>query len=194
MEIQGVAPRRARDVALATGRIRALLEAAGAEAERVGLESAEEAILAAVAEEGALGKVGRRFGVTRAAVQAWIRTDPERLRPMIEKARLEAGEARAEQAGEHFEDLGALGDITREEIALAKERSAYDRWLAGVWNRQYKDQGANVVVALDLGRLHLDALRAEGVRRTPVAVAEAIAPGEDGGRVLEVEPEAWEDE
>jgi hypothetical protein len=178
----------ARAVAAKTGRVEALLQAAATRAEQDGLGDAEGAILAAVAELGALGKVARRFGVTRAAVQAWIRTDPDRLRSALAEARRDAGEVKAEDAGEHFDDLG--DDPSTAQVQVARERSNYDRWLAGVWNEQYRqDRGVKVAVGVGLAQLHLDALRAEGVRRAPVVVVEveATSPGEDGGEALEAE-------
>lgn len=164
-----------RAKAALTGRVQALMDAAAQRAEQDGLADAEEAILAAIAELGALGKVAHRFGVSRAAVQAWIRTDRDRLRPLVEEARRDAGEVRAETAVEHFDDLPE--DPSTAQVQVAKERSGYDRWLAGVWNEQYRDQrGAQVNVNLNVGQLHLDALRAEGQRRAPVVDVQVDEP------------------
>lgn len=163
----------------------ALLAAAAVKAEELGLESAEAAILQAVEELGALGKVSRRFGCSRAAVQAWIRTDPERLRPLIKEARRQAADIAAEEAGDVLDDLPL--EPTSPQVQAANSKSNYKRWLAGVWSEDYRDQKAGVQVNVDIGQLHLEALRSEGVRRVavtvpagPEAVEEAELVEDDG--------------
>jgi hypothetical protein len=181
----------ARAVALATGRVQALLEAAGREAEAQGLATGEEAILVAVAELGALGKVARRFGVTRGAVQAWIRTDPERIRPLIAEARRQAADLLAEEAGDVLN--GVQADPTSAQVSLANSKSNYMRWLAGVYDEQYRDRkGGDVSVKVTVGQLHLEALQAHGVRRAPVV---EVSVEEDPSDAVDVEPEeVWDDD
>lgn len=173
-----------------------MLAAAAERAEADGLDGPEGAILAAVEELGALGKVAHRFGVSRAAVQAWIRTDPERLRPLIAEARLGAGDGAAEEAGEILDVLAKQSELTTAEVSLANSRANHRKWLAGVWNEMYRDRrGAEVKVEVDVRLLHLEALRAEGVRRNPVVVAtvvEGTPEEEDGG--AQVEQATWEEE
>lgn len=177
---------------MATGRVQALLEAAGTRAEADGLATPEDAILVAVAELGALGKVARRFGVTRAAVQAWIRTDPGRIRPLIQEARRQAADLLAEEAGEVLENAaqvieGVRMPLSSADVSLANSKSNYLRWLAGIYDEQYRDKkGAGVNVQVTVGQLHLDALKAHGVRRAPVVEVSVEADGSDA---VDVEPE-----
>ena len=59
-------------------------------------------------------------------------------------------------------DEPAMG-ITSAEVQLRRGRADYRKWLASVRNRtDYGDHGTDVNVNIDIGQLHLDALRHAG--------------------------------
>ena len=72
----------------------------------------------------------------------------------------DAAHAHAEGAGEVWDDVPA--DPSTGQVAAARGRSEYKRWLAGRLNEQYRD-GPQVQIGIAAaGDLHLEALRMHG--------------------------------
>ncbi len=74
----------------------------------------------------------------------------------------DAAHAHAEEAGEVWDKVAELEDPTTGQVAVARGRSEYKRWLAGRLNEEYRDGPQVQVAILAAGDLHLDALRLHG--------------------------------
>ena len=116
---------------------------------------------------------------SRQMVYAWIHAGgPERERKW-EDAKEVAAHIYAEQAGEVLDESRA---ITSAEASLVKARSEYRKWLAQKFNRKtYGDDKAGVDINLNIGQLHLDALRAaNGAPALPARAVHALPAGDAG--------------
>ena len=116
--------------------------------------------------------------ISRGMVYDWKKRGGEpRAKAWREAMRL-SGHAHAEDAGDILDDLKDTIP-SAPEVNLARSRSNYRTWLAGKRNDQYAEKQANVQIALNVGELHLDALRKRGhmdaVRTadTPPAIEDA---------------------
>lgn len=90
--------------------------------------------------------------------------------------------ARAREIGASglAEEAGAILDDVREDrdaIAKAKARSEFRVWLASRWNReQYDAKAPQTAVTLNLGSLHLSALRERAQKRVSGPVESVASP------------------
>jgi hypothetical protein len=83
------------------------------------------------------------------------------------EARRASADAHAEMAADVLDDLARRSDegevLGSADVSLARSRSEYRRWLAGVRDReQYGTRDAQATVNVTIGDLHLDALRRAG--------------------------------
>lgn len=79
---------------------------------------------------------------------------------MIDEARREQADALAEEALQIADNMADATGITREEIAVAKERIDVRKWLATVNNPDRYQQNKNgPTVTININQLHLDALK-----------------------------------
>lgn len=100
----------------------------------------------------ALGLDGGDY-TTQRAIREYLRRDPDRY----EDARRESAEALAERAGEVY---GDEAPVTSADAKWRHDLSGYWRWLAETRDPSIRQAGVNVNV--DVGSLHLDALRTSG--------------------------------
>lgn len=155
-------------------------------------------------------KIARDFKVSRAMLvevrdldtTTMTASDGERksVRDILSRLRETRAEALAEAAGDVLDDVDTIGTLagvySREEIALAKMRSEYRRWLAGKEDSRYADHGkGGTSIVLNVGSLHLAALRQRTAPPPPdvafevlestvtPAVARVAAPSEALGGV-----------
>jgi len=87
----------------------------------------------------------------------------------------DAGHAYAEGAGEVWDEVGE--EPSSAEVAVARGKSEYKRWLAGRLNDEYRDGPQIQIGIAAAGDLHLDALRRFGSMepyREPIQLAEVI--------------------
>jgi len=86
---------------------------------------------------------------------AWLNADPARRAKLV-AARKDSAPALVEKAIEILDNV----DNDRDAIAAAKAQSEVRTWLASKYDRQtFGNDTAQVNVQLNLGQLHLDALR-----------------------------------
>lgn len=84
----------------------------------------------------------------------------EAYRPMIEEARREQADTLAEEALQIADGLADMDGLTREHIAVAKERIDIRKWLATVNHPdRYQQNKAGPTITLNINQLHLDALK-----------------------------------
>jgi hypothetical protein len=111
----------------------------------------------------------------------WLVTRPELTRVLESVFPEETGTAldSARQRASHTLAEGSLDILdapaaTPSDASRAKNRAEFRRWLAGVWNDQYREKKGDVNVAISLAALHLDALRS----RSPSTVTAVATPVE----------------
>lgn len=82
-------------------------------------------------------------------------------RPVIEEARREQADALAEEALQIADGLADADAVTREQIAVAKERIDVRKWLASVNHpdRYRQDRGQGPAIQININELHLEALK-----------------------------------
>ncbi len=128
-----------------------------------------------------LTEIAVEYGIHRATLMRWINKVEER-RLAYDRAKAESADTLVEEAGKILDDAPTE---TGPEIQKAKSRAEHRRWLAGKRDREQYGEDAKLAVGvhLDLGDLHLSALRAEGHmdKRIPVVDAEVLCEGDDEG-------------
>lgn len=139
-------------------------------------------ILDMVAEgELSIAKIAAKFDASRGMIYDWIKNGGADRREGYQLARRESADALAEQGLEILDDLADERDPTNAEVSVARERSGYRKWLAGKYNRELYGEApaASLNVSLNVGDLHLDALR--------VAGSMDLAPAAESGEIQEAE-------
>ena len=124
-------------------------------------------VLDQLADGVSVGKVAAAISLTghgtisRPMLYKWRDQSDERTRGWA-AAMKDAAHAHAEDAGQVWDDLPE--DPTTGQVATARGKSEYKRWLATVKNRsEYGPPAASGVnVTFNLGELHVEALRAHG--------------------------------
>jgi transposase-like protein len=100
--------------------------------------------------------IARQIGVMQSSLSRWLNANQERKQSLAE-SRTHASHKLAEETLAIADEAANAGSA--HEVAAAKLRIETRRHLAGVWNReQYGEQKAGQVV-VNIGALHLDALR-----------------------------------
>ena len=143
-------------------------------AQNIEREGGEDWIFARIADGEPEGAIAKDVGGRRNHLKQWAALNPERL-ARYRQAVKESADAHAEKAGEEYDQLrGYDYPPTREDIALAKEKSSYHRWLAEARERgSYAKSEAPVQVNVNLQALHLEALRAFPASSAPIEVIQA---------------------
>lgn len=156
-----------------------------AELERLArLEDAEMTAIVYVCDRTAEGDtlaeicrdVGRNIQQTVGAgtLSSWINSDHGR-KGLMALAREASAHVLAEESVSLGDELSGT-EVTREEIALVKERTEARRWLASKRDRQtYGADVAQVNLQVNTGQLHLDALRQ---RQVTAKTAPVLPPAE----------------
>lgn len=128
----------------------------------------EDGIFERIADGEPIRTIALTFNVSRPMIYAWIHKTEERekkwraAQKIAAHGFIEDGMQILDQPLEEFDHSG--------EPSMRKARAEYRRWLAGQYNRDdfgKEESGAKVNVHLNVGELHLDALRQAG-RATPL--------------------------
>lgn len=111
-----------------------------------------------IATGGTILDLANELGCSRTYLSRHLNAH-EAYKPMIDEARREQADTLAEEALQIADNL-ADGTVTREDIAVAKERIDVRKWLATVNNPDRYQQNKNgPTVVLNINQLHLDALK-----------------------------------
>jgi hypothetical protein len=122
------------------------------------------------------------YGFSRNYFYTWLKRGNDR-KGQYEEAKRDAAEALVDEAQAILDDEAPV--FSPAEVTLRKARANFRTWLAGKKDReQFGEANAQVDVNLNLGSLHLDALRATST--VPTALP---APEEDAPEIQEAE---WE--
>ena len=122
-----------------------------------------------VAGGGTVLTLAEDLGCSRTYLSRHLNAKPE-YREALQEARREVADALAEEALQIADGMASVDGITREQVAVAKERIDVRKWLAAVNNPdrfQINKQGPQVV--LNVNNLHLEALKRRNV----------VMPGDD---------------
>lgn len=98
--------------------------------------------------------------ISHAMVGKWCQQAENEQR--VTRARAIAADSRAESVLDRSDTLVrdvALGIKGKEDIAAARLANDADQWIAGVWNRQRYGQQNAASVTVNIGQLHMEALR-----------------------------------
>jgi transposase-like protein len=125
-------------------------------AEMVMLEGYAEFIFDELDKGETQSAIAREIGVMQSSLSRWLNANQERKQSLAE-SRAHASHRLAEETLAIADEAANAGSA--HEVAAAKLRIETRRHLAGVWNReQYGEQQRGQVV-VNIGALHLDALR-----------------------------------
>ena len=112
-----------------------------------------------LANGGTLKGLAENLGCSRTYLSRHLNAH-EDYAPVIAEGRREHADALADEALEIADKLATADEVTREQIAVAKERIDVRKWLATVNNPdRYQTNRNGPVVNINLGDLHLEALR-----------------------------------
>ena len=152
------------------------LAAFSAAVERLGGDSV---IFDRVANGEPMRAIAETFGYSRGMIYSWIKAGGPEREAAFRAAREAASHVLVEDAGEILDNAKP---ITSADATMAKARSEHKKWLASVYNRKdYGDETGKIDVNLNVGALHLEALRSAGRRELPGRDLSALLPAEDAG-------------
>jgi hypothetical protein len=122
----------------------------------------DEVIFDQIAAGLPMRAVAEPFGYSRQMIYAWIHAGGDERRAKWREAKELASHVLVDEAGEI---LDGEVPITSAHASHLKARAEHRRWLAGVWNRKdFGTEDGKIDVNLNIGSLHLDALRQAGSR------------------------------
>jgi hypothetical protein len=137
--------------------------------------SGEEYLLGRIANGEPMGDIMADFGHDRTFFYMWLKMQPGRdaRKAAYEEAKLFKAHSLAEQGQSILDDLAVAGPgiVAAADVSLADKRASYRQWMAGVLNREEYGPRTGASLVVNLGQLHLDALRAPAL---PVLVAAEV--------------------
>jgi hypothetical protein len=112
-----------------------------------------------IAEGGTVLDLATELGCSRTYLSRHLNAHPE-YKTALDDARRESADKLADEALQIADSLADDVEVTREQIAVAKERIDVRKWLATVNHPDRYQQNRNgPTVVLNINQLHLDALR-----------------------------------
>lgn len=112
-----------------------------------------------IASGGTVLDLADELGCSRTYLSRHLNAD-DRYRAVLEQARREQADKFADEALAIADGMAGVDGITREQIAVAKERVDVRKWLATVNHPDRYQQNKNgPVITLNINQLHLDALK-----------------------------------
>lgn len=112
-----------------------------------------------IAGGGTILDLANELGCSRTYLSRHLNAN-ELYRPVIEEARREAADALAEEALQIADGLADTDGLTREHIAVAKERIDVRKWLASVNHPdRYRQDRGGPQIQININELHLEALK-----------------------------------
>lgn len=131
-------------------------------------EGGDEFLLAQVASGLSIDKIMRPFNLCRTMFYQWVHNGGPEREAAWAQAKVESADALVEDGLNLLDDLADTVDPTSAQVSLAGHRANYRKWLAATRNRAvYGEDKSGVSVNLNIGQLHLDALRVAGRAETP---------------------------
>jgi hypothetical protein len=132
------------------------------DAEQAGVTQ-EELLFARMLSGESPRKLMARYGVSRDMFYLWLGRDTSgERRRLYDEAKVLSADGHADLAGDVLEALADKGIPLSSEVQLASARSNYHRWLAECRDRVQFGKAQTATMQINIGSLHLDALRAAG--------------------------------
>lgn len=124
----------------------------------------EDAVMDLIADGLSMAKVAVAVGCSsRSQLQRWVKAGGKRRQEKVEAARKASAESLVEDGMTILDDLATKPMLSQPEVSLGGQRANYRKWLGSVRNREaFGDEKAGVNVNLNIGALHLEALKAAG--------------------------------
>lgn len=133
-----------------------------------------QSVIDAIADGATIRSLAAKFKVSRSFLHLVMTHGPAGTarKPLIAKAYLERAHSRMDESMEIMD--GA--PLTNEAIKKAEAQVKLRQWLAGVDNSVYRRQTEGAAISLNIGQLHLTALRAPITEPAlPIMEAEVLA-------------------
>lgn len=112
-----------------------------------------------IAEGGTVLDLANELGCSRTYLSRHLNANPD-YKAALDEARRENADKLADEALDIADALADADGVTKEQIAVAKERIDVRKWLATVNHPDRYQQNKNgPTVVLNINALHLDALR-----------------------------------
>lgn len=112
-----------------------------------------------VAEGGTILDLANELGCSRSYLSRHLNAEEE-YRAVLDAARREHADTLAEEALQIADGMADMEGITREQVAVAKERIDVRKWMASVNNPdRFRQNNNGPSVVLNINQLHLDALK-----------------------------------
>ena len=131
-----------------------------------------------IAEGGTVLDLADELGCSRTYLSRHLNAHPG-YKVALDEARRENADKLADEALHIADALADADGVTREQIAVAKERIDVRKWLATVNHPDRYQQNKNgPTITLNINALHLDALRKVGRTGGAVTIDGTLAEGE----------------
>lgn len=125
----------------------------------IGDRGGPEYIREYIASGGTILDLANELGCSRTYLSRHLNAHDD-YAPVIAEARQEHADALAEEALQIADGMADVVNISKETIAVAKERIDIRKWLATVNNpNRYQQNKSGPTVTININQLHLDALK-----------------------------------
>ena len=133
-----------------------------------------------IAEGGTIARLSEELGCSRTYLSRHLNAQPE-YKAVIIDARQEYADKLADEALEIADGMADVEGISREQVAVAKERIDVRKWLAAVNSPdKFRQNNNGPSVTININQLHLEALKKrrdggitiDAVANTPAQVEE----------------------
>lgn len=134
-----------------------------------------------IAEGGKISDLATELGCSRSYLSRHLNAHPD-YKAVILEARSEYADRLADEALDIADGMASVANITREQVAVAKERIDIRKWMASVNDpgrfRINNNNGPSVTI--NVNQLHLEALKKH--RDGGIVIDATVAPQDDGGQ------------
>lgn len=112
-----------------------------------------------IADGGTIARLAEELGCSRTYLSRHLNAQPD-YKAVILEARSEYADKLADEALDIADGMATLEDITREQVAVAKERIDVRKWLAAVNDpNRFRQNNGGPAVTININQLHLEALK-----------------------------------
>jgi transposase-like protein len=147
----------------------------------------DDAVFARIADGELIQEIAASFGASAGLLRSWRNAGGQERRAKWAEAMRESAESHAEKSISIADELTDVAILTSADVSSAKLRSEQRRWMAMVRDRETFGEQRGPMVQIQIGELHLDALRQRGRMQItmPTQVVEAeVEEIEDGDDVV----------
>jgi hypothetical protein len=134
-----------------------------------------------IAEGGKISDLATELGCSRSYLSRHLNAHPD-YKAVILEARSEYADKLADEALDIADGMASVPNITREQVAVAKERIDVRKWLSAVNDpNRFRQNNNGPNVTINVNQLHLEALKKH--RDGGIVIDATVNPVErDGGQ------------